>query len=682
MDTNDFLQREWRELFSQILVQAPVAESLVFDAAEQCIPYQNAGWKFHDLHVDDATAYAAGKKALDWLTDTFPVITASVSDSGVIWGDVPAVHLSDGVHCPVLFRFTNKSDEMKNLACIGSSLPLWQAPRDPWNIHKESPVPSAAVPPGKDSWMVATVLSPEPGSRPGAHSGSGKWDIRFSIGETDMAISIDVSWVESFEIKVTTTLADDPAAGEAVPCNIKVITSAGTAEVPAEFRNYMHVTPHGMHPFFHCADYIASAGEIRMRVPAGITKIVCTKGFEYEAASWEGDIGSDSEISLPMKKIDGWDLFSQGWISSDTHIHWAKTWVYLGDDTAELSIIQKASDCHVISVLTLSQFDGYQEVFTPVHHPVGLIAERCSPEYIMAMDEEYRNSGPYGHVNLLGLKSLVTPVSTGFTKTDVAPDYPDNTYAFVKAHEQGAIAMCSHGIFSFDKVLIAKGLMDCVDQVSTQQYYQVLNCGFKVPTTVGTDSNARPMGKMRTYVKIDGDLSYPNWIDGIRKGRTFVTNGPLIRFTANGLQVGSTLAIGKNDTVRIEAQAFSNTPLTRIEVVYNGQVCLSRQNNDNSLEIGISGDLEIPGSGWIAFRGYAGETCSWMDHAPGVHSSPIYVEVDQKKMDPAREDVDAVISELESYLAQLPSRAKFDGPEQLAEVSEHVLEAIRIYKAL
>ena len=279
-------------------------------------------------------------------------------------------------------------------------------------------------------------------------------------------------------------------------------------------------------------------------------------------------------------------------------------------------------------------------------------------------------------------------MSTGFTKTDTAPDYPDNSYAFIKAHEQGAIAMCSHGIHSFDKVLIALGLMDCVDQVYEKQYYQVLNCGFKIPLTVGTDANARPVGKMRTYVKTDLPFTYESWLDGIRKGRTFVTNGPLLKFTVNGKNPGGTINInsdGNNDSyenIEINASAFCETPLDRLQVVFNGKVIFEEANPAKEHEIQINTTIFINESGWIALKAFCGDVCDWMDNAPGTHTSPVYIIVDNKQMPADKTCVREIISELEQYIADLPTRAKFENEEQENGVVNRILAGIEVYRSL
>jgi hypothetical protein len=67
-----------------------------------------------------------------------------------------------------------------------------------------------------------------------------------------------------------------------------------------------------------------------------------------------------------------------------------------------------------------------------------------------------------------------------------------------------------------------------VDHLEPEDYYQLLDAGFRIPLTNGSDHPARIVGCARAYVKVDNEFSYARWIEGIRKGRTFVTSGPLL----------------------------------------------------------------------------------------------------------------------------------------------------------
>ena len=80
-------------------------------------------------------------------------------------------------------------------------------------------------------------------------------------------------------------------------------------------------------------------------------------------------------------------------------------------------------------------------------------------------------------------------------------------------------------------------------------WYKLLNLGFKVPAGAGTDATANyaapirgQVGQDRVYVLAPGWPANPaSFMDGLRQGRTFATNGPLLEFKLGGANVGSEL---------------------------------------------------------------------------------------------------------------------------------------------
>ena len=78
---------------------------------------------------------------------------------------------------------------------------------------------------------------------------------------------------------------------------------------------------------------------------------------------------------------------------------------------------------------------------------------------------------------------------------------------------------------------------------------------------------------MRTGAIPARPLNLEMWMDGLKRGRTFVTNGPLINFTLGGEMVGSELKLGSPQTaVPFTAQLRSIVPVDHLEVVCNGKV--------------------------------------------------------------------------------------------------------------
>jgi len=47
------------------------------------------------------------------------------------------------------------------------------------------------------------------------------------------------------------------------------------------------------------------------------------------------------------------------------------------------------------------------------------------------------------------------------------------------------------------------------------------------------------------YTKVEGALTYEGWLAGVRRGRTFVSNGPMLEFRVAGKDMGRRSPTGK-----------------------------------------------------------------------------------------------------------------------------------------
>ena len=89
---------------------------------------------------------------------------------------------------------------------------------------------------------------------------------------------------------------------------------------------------------------------------------------------------------------------------------------------------------------------------------------------------------------------------------------------------------------------VALGKIDSLDingayEFAVPLWHRLLNCGFRLPASAGTDVflnrlRGRLPGGDRAYVRLDGAFSYDAWVKGLKAGRSFVTNGPMLEFTA------------------------------------------------------------------------------------------------------------------------------------------------------
>ncbi len=246
-------------------------------------------------------------------------------------------------------------------------------------------------------------------------------------------------------------------------------------------------------------------------------------------------------------------------------------------------------------------------------------------------------------------------------------DYPANYAKAQQAREQGGVALYAHPALRFDEIPtgslasesvadIALGAVDGLevfcnhDEPSMELWYRFLNLGFKLAVTGGSNAflNNRfafVAGGERMYVYTGDRFNYDAWIDGLKRGCTFTTVGPLLTFTVNGQIAGSELRFDENEaSVPVRVSAVSSIPMSRIEIVANGRVIATQSSLTPSERIEWSGAVPLAESSWIAARVWgpnddpiANGPSRWSqrrvpDLALLAHTSPVYVTLGGKRV--------------------------------------------------
>ena len=189
-------------------------------------------------------------------------------------------------------------------------------------------------------------------------------------------------------------------------------------------------------------------------------------------------------------------------------------------------------------------------------------------------NEEFRST-IWGHMTLLNLKQLVEPIFTGFKHTTHPYDVPTNADIADHTHEQGGLVNYTHPAQNlqdpYDSAYSAKempidvalGKIDSIDvmgsnhQANMPLWYRLLNCGFRVPASAGTDCflnriASRLPGSDRVYVHCRRASSpTQTGSTSLQAGRTFVTNGPMLRAVAAGRPLGETVRLAGPGGVRV-----------------------------------------------------------------------------------------------------------------------------------
>ena len=168
------------------------------------------------------------------------------------------------------------------------------------------------------------------------------------------------------------------------------------------------------------------------------------------------------------------------------------------------------------------------------------------------------------------------------------------------------------------------------DELGTADaWYRLLSVGATVTPSAGTDAmvdffRTMAIGTTRVYVHVPGGLTMDGYLDGLRAGRSFVTSGPLIRFTVASAGPGDVLT--QTGDAPFELAVASAMPFERAEILVNGEVVWTGDGLAQPGTIAHRGTVTVPAGGWIAARVHGGEM-KWpgMDSYPFAHTAPLWI---------------------------------------------------------
>jgi hypothetical protein len=208
-------------------------------------------------------------------------------------------------------------------------------------------------------------------------------------------------------------------------------------------------------------------------------------------------------------------------------------------------------------------------------------------------------------------------------------------------------------------------------------YYQILNCGLRIPPSAGSASGVlpNPVGYNRVYVFLGKDFNYENWWQGLRVGRSFVSNGPLLRCRANGELPGQifTAPHGKELRLELDLSLSSSDPNSSIEVVKNGRVELKVPFEDWK-RTGKLGTLSFTQSGWFLVRAIADNPITFRF----ASTAPYYVEIGDTKRRISRASAQFFLD----WVRERAQRVKLEDPAKQAEILGYHQKAERYWQDL
>ena len=476
------------------------------------------------------------------------------------------------------------------------------------------------------------------------------------------------------------------------PARYYITASDGKTYAPADA--FQRVPTQGT----STSDYFHAARHFVVDLPVGSATITAVKGIEYTPLPQTVKIRADeaTPLRVDMRRMIHMNAF--GWYSGVDHTHMN----YGGDlhNTPEnMMFMGAAEDLNVLADKICNKdnriFDW--QYFT------GAPSKLSTRDRILRFDEEYRPPF-YGHINLANLtRHLISPFTTGYEQTAIESLYPSNTDIFRIAHEQGAIGGYVHpwteepstvkyNVARGFPVDLALGASDYLE-VLTWSYafthtapvwHRALNCGFKVPASAGEDSinglNAsRLLGTGRMYVYCGRELTWDRWVDGIRRGHTFVTNGPLLQFTVNGELPGGEIHLpAAGGEVEIAGRVDSIVPLDRMEVYFNGAVIQTVPLRDGK-QGEIRRRVPVTRSGWLTLRAIHDKPQFPVDDKYIVgETSPVYVYCGDRPIR-SREDAEYFVRWIDDITRQAEAHPGWRSDRERKHVLDQFAEARQIW---
>jgi hypothetical protein len=483
-------------------------------------------------------------------------------------------------------------------------------------------------------------------------------------------------------------------------------------------------------PDFFFQPQIYRADGETIDLPDGYYTVAYTGGPEFRTRTSEFAVDANSPKEMTFQP-DRWiDPSRLGWYSTDHHIHAAGCSHYQnpteGVLPSDMNRQVRGENLNIAAVLTWGPDYYYQKQFFS-----GKDDRLSTPTCLMHYDLEVSGfpSSHAGHLVLLGLRQQDYH---GFQRIEQWPTWDLPILQWAKA--QGATVGFAHSgwglevsgqqlptyqVPAFDGIgadeyiadVTQPGAVDFISAGDTPYiwelniWYHTLNVGFRTRISGETDFPCiydGRVGQGRGYAKIDGPITYAKWLDAIRKGRTYVSDGRshLMDFSVNGVEMGthdSEVRLAKPGTItaKVKAAALLNdipdeaakalpndakpywsierariktTRKVPVELVVNGVSVEQKELEADGQLRDLTFETKLTESSWVAMR-----------ILPSAHTNPIFVEVNGKPFRPRRESAEWCLAAVRQCWSQ---KARNTSPSELDTARRVYDGATTVYKTL
>ncbi len=426
-------------------------------------------------------------------------------------------------------------------------------------------------------------------------------------------------------------------------------------------------------------DWYVLSEPSQVRLPQKPLRLEAFAGLETEMATLEVDLGNRNEASLTLSLNSFSHMKEEQWFGGNTHLHLFR----LEPEEANryLSTIPAADRLDVLFTSYLIRPSEDADYITN-RYPIGDLTQFHATGVLVNQGEEHRHnltpwSGGYGHVMLLNIKKLIQPVSIGPGITGAGTDGIPLQAGIDEAHRQGGTAIWCHNDFGLERVVnVVLGKVDAqniFDGLSLEDYpqfedtfYHYLNAGLRVPFSTGTDWFLFDLA--RAYTRVAEPLGIASWLEALKRGRSFITNGPLFHFRVEDQSIGDAVSLKSPGEVGIEGRVSGRVDFGHLELIHNGRVVdrIPSQAAGKHFSAELKKTYPVEEPGWLALR-VSGQADSEYGLPIFGHTSAIHLEVEGRSIrQPAA--VDHLRKEIQEARATVADEALFATSEERKRV--------------
>jgi TolB protein len=462
------------------------------------------------------------------------------------------------------------------------------------------------------------------------------------------------------------------------------------------------------------AHYVETTGDENFAAPAGKVELEVMKGFEYgvQRPIVEVKPGIQQQVVVRLTRLPAVHPEGERWVSSDLHVHMNYGGTY-NNASNDLVRAAQSENLQIVNNLIVNKEQRFPDI-----DESGAGLDQASTAQQQVLHGQEFHTSYWGHRGLLGIRGhILVPGYAGYPNTAAASLYPMNADVYDMAHAQGAVVGAVH---PFDEVPdpfakpaqritdelpvdVALGKLDYMEIVGFSDHrstaavwYRLLNLGFRIPAGAGTDAMANfaslrgPVGMNRVYARVAaGPVTVERFLDALKSGRTFATNGPLLDFSLGNVEVGGELNFDEPvENVPFRAQLQSIVPVDHVEVVCNGAVVKSLTGENGGAsdrpadKVYVSGTVPLKESGWCVLRASSDKAeYPVLDNYVYATTSPIYVTIGGKKPQ-SPEDAKYFVAWIERVMEETGRYPDWNSAEEKDYVMKKLEEGRRVFEEL